>query len=106
MFQIWKRTQNYNVYDYNIPLDGSSYTPPVGVDNTIFEPAGGLLALTVNLPSQPQDRDTYTITSTQNVGTLTVLSAYTVQHQPAGLTANTHVTWQFRQANTTWYLRL
>jgi hypothetical protein len=103
MFQIWKRTQNYNVYDYVVPADGGSYIAPTGVDTTILEPAGGLLALTVTLPSMPQDRDTYRLSSTQNVATLTVLSNYTIATTATGLTAGICVSWQFRLANTTWY---
>lgn len=106
MFNIWKRTQNYNVYDYAIVTDGESYTAPDSVDSSVLEPTSGLLTLTVALPPTPQDRDTYTLTSTQNVATLTVTSSYTVQAAPAGLTANTAVMWRFRQANTTWYLSL
>jgi len=106
MFNIWRRTQNYNVYNYAVVIDGDTYTVPDGVDSSILEPAGGLLTLTVVLPATPQDRDTYTLTSTQNVGTLTVTSNYTVQAAPTGLTANTAVMWRFRQTNTTWYLSL
>lgn len=106
MFQIWKRTQNYNVYDYAVPLDGGTYLAVDGSDSAILDPAGGLLGLTVALPPTPQDRDTFTLTSTQNVAALTVTSNYTVQASPTGLTANTRVMWRFRQANTTWYLSL
>lgn len=106
MFIIWKRTQNYNVYDYAVPASGDTYSVPDGFDSSVLEPAGGLLTLHVVLPPTPQDRDTYTLTSTQNVATLTVTSNYTVQAAPAGLTANTRVMWRFRQANTTWYLSL
>lgn len=106
MFQIWKRTQNYNVYDYAQPLDGGTYNALDGSDTALLEPAGGLLALTVVLPVFPQDRDTFRVSSTQSVATLTVQSNYTVQAAPAGLTANTAVVWRFRQANTTWYLSL
>lgn len=106
MFNIWKRTQNYNVYDYAIPAEGGTYTALDGTDSAVLEPAGGLLTLTVVLPPTPQDRDTFTLSSTQNVATLITISNYTVQASPPGLTANTAVTWRFRQTNTTWYLSL
>lgn len=106
MFNIWKRTQNYNVYDYATPADGGTYHVPDAVDSSILEPSGGLLNLNIVLPTTPQDRDSYTVTSTQNVASLAVTSSYVVLDAPAGLTAHQHVTWRFRQANTTWYLSL
>lgn len=105
IFPIWQRTQNYNVYDYIVPADGSTYTAPPAVDSVLLEPAGALAALTVLLPALPQDRDTFSVSSTHDITALTVGGAYTVLNAPAGLLAGQGVCWQFRLANTTWYRR-
>jgi hypothetical protein len=43
-----------------------------GYVNLVINPAGSLLALTINFPSNPQDGDTVNFSSTQIVTTLTM----------------------------------
>lgn len=61
------------VKQYTTPTTGATVTVnPNGHVKLVINPAGSLLALTVTLPSSPQDGDMVSLTSSQAVTTLTM----------------------------------
>lgn len=94
--------------DYNAPLTGASIVPSDQSAGFIIDPAGTIAALTVTMPANPLDGQTFFLASTQTVSTLT-------QNAAAGQTLNgalttisatrtTGGTWAYHAANKTWYV--
>lgn len=93
-------------YSYQIPSTGATITPADTVATLICEPAGALVALTVNTPANPQDGQRFQFTCTQAITTLTIQASagQTLKAGVAGAyVANSTFGWQYRLANTTWY---
>lgn len=96
-------------YAYATPLTGTTVTFPSGPGERIqvLDPAGGLAALTVNLPAAPQDGDTCELMSSQVITALTVNApaGATVNGNSFTMSPNSGASWMYRSANTTWYRR-
>lgn len=89
-------------YQVVTPTTGSTVTINNNIDNFIIDPAGLLLALTINFPSAPVDGQLLTISSTQVITVLTVqiASLATVITSIAG---GGYSQFMYRLSNTKWY---
>lgn len=85
---------------YFTPTTGSTITTTVG-DN-IIEPAGAILALTINLPSSPSNGMKVHYTITQAITTLTFANGTTVNPISTSA-AGGEIGWQFYQGTGQWY---
>lgn len=92
-------------YSYQQPSSGATLTAPAHLGAFVIDPTGPLAALTIGLPSAPNDGDEFLILTTQPVAVLTVTPAagQSVDGSAGGLGRNGAVRWQFRAANSTWY---
>ena len=90
--------------DYTTPATGFNYTVPNGKTNAIIEPAGTLATGTINMPAVPTDGQRLTISSTQQITTLTMSgNGKTLNGALVTIGANGFATWQYRTATTSWY---
>ncbi len=95
--------------DYSAPATGASVQASDQAAGLIIKPAGTIAALTVTMPANPLDGQTFFLTATQTVTTLTQ-SASAGQTLNGALTTigaavSTHGKWVYRAADTTWYLQ-
>ena len=87
---------------YATPTTGTTVTMTSSV--LIIEPAGALLALTVQLPASPTNGQMARFTCTAAVTTLTLDgNGNTVVAAPASLAANGHAEFVFRASTSKWY---
>lgn len=92
-------------YSYQQPSSGATLTAGAHLGAYIVDPAVPLSALSIVLPSAPNDGDEFLVVTTQPIGLLTVSPAagQSLNGSAAGLGQNGAVRWQYRAANTTWY---
>lgn len=96
-------------YSYQTPATGFSITIANGVQTLILDPAAGLAAGTITMPSAPVDGQIVRITSTQNITALTVSAntGQSIKNAPTALTVSTTGSYAYafiyRSSNTTWY---
>lgn len=90
------------VYQYATPTTGTTVSINSTARTLIVDPAGTLLALTVNLPSSPADGKIITIGSSQAITTLT-LGGGTIVGTLTSFSAGSFATYLYKLSNTTWY---
>ena len=90
------------VIQYNVPISGD--TIAISQRNTalILEPAAGLAALTINMPSSPQNNDMVSIVSTQAVVAVTHGNG-TMVGALSALVALAPVTYIYYSSTNKWY---
>lgn len=91
-------------YSNQIPTNAFSITIPNWANVLALNPSGTLASGTITMPAAPTDGQTITITSTQNITTLTH-SANTGQTLNSALTtlpASTSASWVYNSATGTW----
>lgn len=95
------------VFTYSAPISGATVTMAQGDQRVIIDPAGAIAALTVTLPSAPQDGNTVEMMTSQAITALTVNApgGASVNGGAFMLTANGGASWLYRSVNTTWYRR-
>ena len=69
----------------------------------LITPTGSLSGGTIALPDGPSDRDTVTVTTTQQLTSLTVSSAKTVTGEPSALTGTLHFSMRYDGVTQAWY---
>jgi len=93
-------------YDFQALTTGFSYIFASGTQTLVANPAGTLATGTITMPAAPADGMTITITTTQQITTLTI-AANTGQNiggtQVASMAANSALSFVYRLTNTTWY---
>lgn len=102
--------------DYLVPFSRTKYVPLTGDTITltrapvcfgIVAPAGALLALTINMPSSPQDADLVILSYSQAITSLTVAgNGSTIIGAPTSasvVAAQGSQHWYYVLADTTWY---
>jgi Major tropism determinant N-terminal domain len=77
-------------YSYQQPTTGTTLTAAAHLGAYLIDPLGPLAALTIVVPSAPNDGDEFLVVTTQPIGA-------------GGLGTNGAVRWQYRSANSTWY---
>lgn len=95
-------------YSYQTPTSGATLTAPAHLGAYVIDPAAALAALTIVLPSAPNDGDTFEASTTQTLTALTINPAAGQSVKGGGpftLAANGGVGWRYRAANSTWYRR-
>jgi hypothetical protein len=92
-------------YSYQQPSSGATLTASAHLGAYIVDPAAPLAALTIVMPSAPNDGDEFLIVTTQPLALLTVTpaSGQNLAGGAGGLGQNGAVRWQYRAANATWY---
>jgi len=95
-------------YSYIIPADGSTQTATEGLGAFVFNPAGALATLAVVLPVSPIDGQVFEISTSQDIGALTVSApaGATVSGGTVGvLSGNGGCSWRYVESETTWFRR-
>lgn len=94
-----------HVTEYQTPLTGFTLTPANTTNTLILEPAGALLAGTVNMPDSPVDGQIFGVVCTQAITTLTIVpgGGQIVNGLITAIIANGYATWLYRATNSTWY---
>lgn len=83
-------------YGYSAPTTGQTAQIPNNISDWTFLPAGTLAALTVSLPTAPQDGLTLTVSTTQTITALTVnATSGTVYNPPTTLSAGQTFEYKF-----------
>lgn len=94
-------------YDYQTPTTGTTVTLSNTKWHTIIDPAGTLLALTVQMPAAPTDGMVVDFKVSTAITTLTISpnSGQTVKGGPAAGASIAGVTYNaiYKSSNTTWY---
>lgn len=91
----------------DIPANISSFTPTTGQTITLVKgtnkinPSGALLALTVAMPTSPQEGDIVRMVYTQAITTLGITSASTIYAAITTAIIGTSASWQYIGA--AWY---
>ncbi len=97
---------NTPVGSYQTPTTGFTITIASGIAFLNLNPAGSLLAGTINMPAVPVDGQVIEIASTQTITTLTVSgNGSTILNAPTTITAGTGFSYRYRATGTTWYRR-
>jgi len=98
-------TQRNNNIEYTTPVTGFTSTVANTTGMYIMEPVADLATGTITMPVTPVNKQRVTLSSTQNITALThnPNTGQTLRGAATSLTANTPVTWVYRQANLTWY---
>lgn len=94
-----------NLYDYQTPATGFSYTIPNTVTHSILNPAGTLATGTITMPASPVDGQINTVATSQTITALTVNpnTGQSIMNAPTTLSAGTGFQYIYRSADTTWY---
>lgn len=105
---VWLSSTLVDVgYTYSQPTTGQTVTLGNKDWHTIIDPAGALLALTVQMPASPVDGQLIDFKVSQAITTLTVSpnSGQSVVGGPAAGASVAGITYNaiYRSANTTWY---
>lgn len=126
LFPVYKQSQGdtrkasvTTVIDYinaNAAISGqqvTQYAAPSANDFTItvnagdvwllITPTGSLSGGTITLPDGPSDRDTVTVTTTQQLTSLTVSSGKTVAGAPTALTGDRYFSMRYDAVTQAWY---
>jgi len=90
---------------YEQPASGAILTAAAHQAAYIVDPAGPLPALTIVMPSAPNDGDGFLVVTTAPIALLTVSPAagQSVDGAPSGLAASGSLRWLYRAADATWY---
>lgn len=89
-------------YQYATPTTGSTVSS-TGEPYLIINPAGAILALTVNFPTSPADGQLFNLASTQAVTTVTLSAgSNTIDGALTSLAANGTAGWMFTTNGTQW----
>lgn len=93
-------------YQQFAPSTSGTITPADWCEACSLNPAGTLLALTVNMPKQPRDGQPFALNSTQIITTLTLqvnaATAQTLLAIPTALAIGVGFHWVFNSATNTW----
>lgn len=84
------------------PGDGATVTPLTHTRNYIIDTVA-LLALTINMPTNPLDGQPFSIFSTEAIAALTLVSAITIVNDVTSLTALTRVQFNYNRTGNKWY---
>lgn len=89
---------------YDQPASGATLTAAAHQAAYLIDPAGPLAALTIVMPSAPNDGDGFLVMTTQPIAQLTVSPAagQSVAGAPQGLAPDGSACWQYRAADATW----
>jgi hypothetical protein len=92
-------------FEWSTPVDGSTVVAPSAERRRVLNPAGPLTSLTVQLPPSPLDMDFYDLSTTQPIVNFTAASptGQIVNGAAFCFSANSGVSWMFRNADNTWY---
>jgi hypothetical protein len=92
-------------YVYSQPVTGNTITLALGDRRLVLQPAGTLATLSVVLPPTPEDGNTFTLSSSQEITAITVTApgGATVQNGVGALGAGGSMGWLYHAADTTWY---
>ena len=91
-------------YSYEQPSSGATLVAGAHLAAYIIDAAGPLSALTIVLPSAPNDGDEFLVVATQPIALLTVdPAAGQSVIGAAGLGQNGALRWQYRAENAAWY---
>jgi len=91
---------------YAQPMSGAALVATAGLPGIQLNPASSLASLSVTMPPNASDGETFYISTTQVVTALTVSAAAgqtLIGGGPFVLEANGVVRWIYRAANSTWY---
>jgi hypothetical protein len=89
-----------------VPLTGGTVQIPSDAEFVSIKPAGGLAALTLDMPLTPYPGQRVSVSFDQAITTLTMAAPGTGQTLKGALTAATAQgfgTWRYRASNKTWY---
>lgn len=94
-----------NLYDYQSPLTGFSYTPDVFTGNLILDSSSTLASGTVVMPATPYDGHQISVRTTQIISSMTFSpnAGQVVLGAPTALAVGQQVTAIYRSTNATWY---
>lgn len=97
--------EQYPGVEYNAPLTGTSFSIPDDCETYVCVPAGTIAAHTVVMPPNPIDRQRLTLAFRQVVTALTMTPSgtQTINGALTAAAANGFATWQYNQADNTWY---
>jgi hypothetical protein len=92
-------------YSYQQPSAGATLVAGAHLAAYIVDPTAPLAALSVVLPSAPNDGDEFLVVTTQPIGVLSAapVAGQSLNGSAQGLGQNGAVRWQYRAANATWY---
>jgi len=91
-------------YDYQVLTTGFSYTFAAGTQVLVINPAGTLATGTITMPASPSDGMTITVSSTQQITTLTMSgNGNSINNPVTLLPAKGSVTYVYRATGTTWW---
>ena len=91
-------------YDYQVLTTGFSYTFAAGTQVLVINPAGTLATGTITMPAAPSDGMTITVSSTQQITTLTMSgNGNSINNSVTLLPAKGSVTYVYRATGTTWW---
>ena len=93
-------------YSYQQPASGMTLVAGAHLAAYVIDPAGPLAAVTIVMPSAPNDGDIFEASTTQPIAALTVAPAAGQALQGGGLVGlgpNGALAWRYRAANSTWY---
>jgi hypothetical protein len=90
---------------YDQPTSGATLTAAAHQAAFLVDPAAPLAALTIVMPSSPNDGDGFLLMTTAPIAQVTVSPAagQSVDGAPTGLAPNGSASWQYRAATATWY---
>lgn len=90
------------VLQYSAPTTGSTVAITSPNTSLVIEPAGALLALTINMPGSPSDGDDVKLSCTQVITTVT-MGGGTIVGTLTTIAASGFASYVYRAANTSWY---
>lgn len=104
---VLQNVQLYGVLDYTRPAEAFTYQIPSNVGSVILDPTAALIAGTVYLPRNPQDRQQIEISSTRAIASIGVLvspgSGQSLSSSPSTLSAGTGMKFFYQKSSNTWY---
>jgi hypothetical protein len=89
---------------YEQPASGATLTATAHQAAYLIDPTGPLAALTIIMPSAPNDGDGFLVMTTQPIALLTVSPAtgQSVAGAPQGLAPDGSLRWQYRAGDAIW----
>lgn len=93
-----------NTVTHNVPTTGFEITISDGITSLVLEPVGTLATGTINMPANPFNGQTVSISSTQIVISLTLAgNGATIVGNTTALAVNTAVEYKYIEATDKWY---
>ena len=92
-------------YDYQQPASGATLTASAHLAAYVVDPLAPLGALTIVMPSAPNDGDEFLVVATQPIALLTISPAagQSIVGAPTGLAAGGAARWLYDATQASWY---